>query len=152
MVQVCLLGEFVKKMPQNPEREEAMKPIQEMREKWRKGEMNEEEEAKMWQAFAELNEKFPANRPNLKDGVDHIDHMVKVMGVDHVGIGSDFDGGGGLIDIDDVSEMPNLTQELLRRGYAEEDIRKIWSGNLLRVMREAEAAAQKLQAGSKSAE
>ena len=135
VVQVCLLGEFVKKMPQNPEREEAMKPIQEMREKWRKGEMNEEEEAKMWQAFAELNEKFPAHRPNLKDGVDHIDHMVKVMGVDHVGIGSDFDGvqitTTGLAT---VAELPNLTKELLNRGYSETEVNKILGGNMLRVL------------------
>ncbi len=152
VVQVCLLGEFIKKMPQNPQREEAMKPLREMRDRWRKGELTEEEEEKMWQATAELNEKFPPNRPSLKDGVDHLDHMVKIMGVDHVGIGSDFDGGGGLIDIDDVSEMPNMTKELLRRGYSEDDIRKIWGGNLLRVMRGVEAAARKLQQNGRRSE
>jgi len=70
---------------------------------------------------------------------------VKVMGMDHLGVGSDFDGGGGLIGIDDVSEMPNLTKELLRRGYSEKDIRKIWGGNLMRVFSEAIQVAKKLQ-------
>jgi membrane dipeptidase len=72
--------------------------------------------------------------------------MAKVMGVDHIGIGSDFDGGGGLIGIDDVSEMPNLTKELLKRGYSEEDIRKIWGGNLMRVLAETIKVSQQLQA------
>lgn len=145
VVQVCLLGDFIKKMPQNPAREEAMRPLQELRSRWRRGELSEEEEGRMWQMFSELDEKFPPNRPSLKDAVDHIDHMVKLMGVDHVGIGSDFDGGGGLIDINDVSEMPNITKELLRRGYSDEDIAKIWGGNLLRVMHGVEAAAKNIQ-------
>ncbi|MGH7494674.1 MAG: dipeptidase [bacterium] len=146
VVQVCLLGEFIKKMPPNPQREEAMKPLQELRLKWRNAELSEEEEAKMWRMFSEIDEKFPANRPTLKDAVDHVDHMVKVMGIAHVGIGSDFDGGGGLVDIDEVSLMPNITKELLRRGYSEEDIRKIWGGNLLRVMRTVEKTAESLRA------
>jgi membrane dipeptidase len=145
VVQVCLLGEFIKKMPQNPAREEAMKPLQELRARWRKGELSEAEEEKMWQMFSEIDAQFPANRPTLKDAVDHLDHMVKVMGVEHVGIGSDFDGGGGLIDINEVSEMPNITKELLRRGYSEADIAKIWGGNLLRVMRGVEKTAKNLQ-------
>ena len=146
VVQVCLLDEFIKKMPANPEREAALKPLQEMRNRWRKGELSEEEEVEMWNKFGEIDEKFPARRPHLKDGVDHIDHMVKVMGIDHVGIGSDFDGGGGLVEIADVSEMPNITKELLRRGYSEAEIQKIWGGNLLRVMRANEETARKLQA------
>jgi membrane dipeptidase len=67
------------------------------------------------------------------------------MGIDHVGVGSDFDGGGGLNGISDVSEMPNLTAELLKRGYSEKDIRKIWGGNLMRVFSEVEKVARKLQ-------
>jgi len=70
----------------------------------------------------------------VKDAVDHIDYVVKTVGIDHVGIGSDFDGGGGLIGLNAVNEMPQITMELLRRGYVEEDIAKIWGGNLMRVM------------------
>ncbi len=70
--------------------------------------------------------------------VDHIDHMVKVAGIDHVGIGTDFDGGGGLADCVDVSQMGNITLELVKRGYTEEEIRKIWGGNIMRVMKEVQ--------------
>jgi membrane dipeptidase len=78
---------------------------------------------------------------------DHIDHMAEVAGVEHVGIGSDFDGGEMLpVGLDDVSGFPNLIAELLRRGYADEDVRGIAGGNILRVMRGAEAAAKRIQA------
>ena len=67
--------------------------------------------------------------------VDHIDHVVKLVGIDHVGIGSDFDGvQSTLSDLADVSELPNLTRELLRRGYSASDVEKILGGNMLRVM------------------
>ncbi|WP_306017119.1 dipeptidase [Oceanicaulis sp. MMSF_3324] len=74
--------------------------------------------------------------------VDHIDHAVAVAGIDHVGIASDFDGGGGVGGWDDASTTPAVTAELERRGYSESDIAKIWGGNLLRVMRAVEAAAR----------
>lgn len=71
--------------------------------------------------------------------VDHIDHVVKLVGIDHVGIGSDFDGvQATLRDLRDVAQLPNLTRELLRRGYSEKDIDKILGGNMLRVMEEVE--------------
>jgi membrane dipeptidase len=73
-------------------------------------------------------------RAILKDLVDHIDYVVKLAGVDHVGIGTDFDGGGGVEGCDEVSEMPNITEELVHRGYSKEDIRKIWGGNIMRVL------------------
>lgn len=73
---------------------------------------------------------------------DHIDHAVQVAGIDHVGVASDFDGGGGVGGWDDASTTPAVTAELIRRGYSESDISKIWGGNLLRVMRAVEAAAR----------
>jgi membrane dipeptidase len=75
------------------------------------------------------------------DFVDHIDHAVAVAGIDHVGISSDFDGGGGVQGWNDASEALNVTVELVRRGYSEEEIRKLWGGNLLRVWREVERVA-----------
>ncbi|MCC8144965.1 MAG: membrane dipeptidase [Bacteroidales bacterium] len=74
------------------------------------------------------------SKAQIKDAVDHIDHIVKTVGIDHVGIGSDFDGGGSLTDLKTVSGMPKITIELLKRGYTEKEIAKIWGGNLLRVM------------------
>ena len=80
-------------------------------------------------------------RASVRDVVDHIDHAVKVAGIDHVGIASDFDGGGGVEGWRDASETLNVTRELVRRGYSEKDIAKIWGGNLLRVMAEVERVA-----------
>ncbi|MCL1937375.1 MAG: membrane dipeptidase [Candidatus Azobacteroides sp.] len=73
-------------------------------------------------------------RSTVKDIVDHIDYVVKTVGIDYVGIGSDFDGGGGVKGVNAINEMPQVTMELLRRGYSEEEIGKIWGGNLMRVM------------------
>jgi membrane dipeptidase len=86
-----------------------------------------------------IDKKFPP--ASLADFVDHIDHAVRIAGNDHVGIGTDFDGGGGITGFNDHSDCPNVTEELIRRGYSEEDIRKIWGGNLLRVWREVEKTA-----------
>lgn len=84
---------------------------------------------------------------NVADFVDHIDYMVTLMGIDHVGISSDFDGGGGIKGWNDASETFNVTLELVKRGYTEEDIRKLWGGNLLRVLDEVQQTAGELQAG-----
>ena len=74
--------------------------------------------------------------------MDHIDHIVQVAGVDHVGLGSDFDGGVSFPrDLKDVSDLPNITVELMRRGYSDDNIRKILGGNLLRVLAEVGALA-----------
>ena len=81
----------------------------------------------------------------MKDFVDHIDYAVKLIGVDHVGISSDFDGGGGVDGWNQASETFNVTLELVRRGYTEQQIAKMWSGNLLRVMRQVEQVAAGLQ-------
>jgi membrane dipeptidase len=98
----------------------------------------EEEKAadKEWYSVDSI---FPRQLATVSDAVDHIDHIVKVAGIDHVGIGTDFDGGGGLADCRDASELINITIELVRRGYSEEQIRKIWGGNLMRVMSEVQS-------------
>ena len=89
----------------------------------------------------------PAPRTTIGQVADHIDHLRDVAGIDHVGIGSDFDGGELLPDgLEDVAGFPRLLGELLRRGYSDDDVRKIAGGNVLRVMRGAEAVAARLQA------
>ncbi len=96
--------------------------------------------------LATLDAKFPpATRANVKDLVNHIDYAVKLIGIDHVGISSDFDGGGGIDGWNSAAEAFNVTLELVRRGYTEDQIGKLWSGNLLRVWGEVEKVAQKLQ-------
>lgn len=96
------------------------------------------------EAFEAARETLRGMEPpaNVADFVDHIDHAVKIAGIDHVGIASDFDGGGGITGWQDASETANVTAELARRGYSEDDIAKIWGGNLLRVMTAAKQAAR----------
>jgi membrane dipeptidase len=92
--------------------------------------------------------KYPTTpRANVSDFVDHIDYAVKLIGVDHVGISSDMDGGGGVDGWNSAAETFNVTLELVRRGYTEEQIAKIWSGNLLRVLEECERVAKEIQSG-----
>jgi len=136
VAQVCILSDYVKEMPENPQRDSAMKVLHDKYPNW--SALSEEELKKAWKEWTEMNIKFPPNLATVSDLVDHIDHIVKVAGIDHVGIGTDFDGGGGLADCFDVTEMPNITIELVRRGYTEENISKIWGGNLMRVMREVQ--------------
>ncbi len=97
----------------------------------------------------QVNQEFAAklSRPPLKSLIDNIDHMVKVAGIDHVGLGSDFDGVSGLLpeSIDSAADLPKITEALVERGYSARDIAKILGGNLLRVFREVEAVSRQLQ-------
>ena len=86
-------------------------------------------------------------KANVKDFVDHIDHAVKLIGLDHVAISSDFDGGGGVEGWNNAAETFNVTLEMVRRGYTEEQIAQIWSGNTLRLWRYVEKVAARLQSG-----
>jgi membrane dipeptidase len=82
-------------------------------------------------------------KATLEDYVNHIDYIVKRIGIDHVGIGTDFNHGAGIAGFNDEAESVNVTKELVRRGYSESDIDKIWGGNFLRVLRQVQAAAKK---------
>ena len=96
--------------------------------------------------LAEIDKQHPGDPPaTIRDFVDHIDYAVKLLGIEHVGISSDFDGGGGVIGWNDASETFNVTLELVRRGYTEDQIEKLWGGNLLRVMDEVQRIAGALQ-------
>ena len=93
--------------------------------------------------------RYPADpRATVKDFVDHIDYAVKLIGIDHVGISSDFDGGGGVDGWRNAGETFNVTLELVRRGYTDAQIEKIWSGNTMRVLTEVQAVAARLQRGA----
>ena len=94
---------------------------------------------------AEVNAVAPP--VDVADLVDNIDYMVNLIGLEHVGISSDFDGGGGVSGWNDAAETFNVTLELVRRGYSEDEIGMLWSGNLLRVLDEVQALAAEIQAG-----
>jgi membrane dipeptidase len=110
--------------------------------------LTDEQRADLQKRIEALDAKYPpAGRATVKDFVDHIDYAVKLIGIDHVGISSDFDGGGGVDGWNGADETFNVTLELVRRGYTEPQIAKLWSGNLLRVMDEVQGVARKLQQG-----
>ncbi len=112
-----------------------------------------DEESAEAKAYREnYRQQNPIEPADIDDVVDHIDHIVQLVGIDHVGLGSDFDGLGDSLPrgLEDVSAYPNLIRELLERGYSEEQIAKICSGNILRVWSEVETVARRLQAGGPS--
>jgi membrane dipeptidase len=141
VIQICILDAYLKNPQPNPDRDQAM---QELRAAYGSSDdLTEEKKRERFDKWEEINRKFPRTDASVADIVDHIDHVVKVAGIDYVGIGTDFDGGGGVTDCRDVSEMGNITRELVRRGYTEDQIRKIWGGNFLRVFREVERWAKR---------
>jgi membrane dipeptidase len=160
VIQVVAYSSFVKTTkPDSPERAGALAaarkeynlpnnsgPGQRARFQAALTQMPADRRAEYEKKLAEIDKQHPGDPPvNLKDFVDHIDYAVKLIGIDHVGISSDFDGGGGVIGWNDASETLNVTVELVRRGYTEEQIGKLWSGNLLRVMDEVQRVASGLQ-------
>lgn len=136
VIQVCLLSDYVKAPVSQPKRDSAFAAL---REKYNGFQgLSDEVHAQAVRDWHATHKNFPQILATVSNLVDHIDHIVKVAGINHVGIGSDFDGGGGLEDCFDVSEMPNITKELLKRGYSENDIIKIWGGNFMRVFKTVE--------------
>lgn len=148
VIQICILDEYVKTPTPNPERDKAYsefrKKIREKYGSWRNI-TDPADRAEVEKEYASMAERYPREKVFIKDAVDHIDHVVKLIGIDHVGIGTDFDGGGGLTDCRDVTQFPSITVELVRRGYSKDDIEKIWGRNTMRVMRQVIAQAKKLR-------
>jgi membrane dipeptidase len=144
VIQICLLDDYVKEPDTTTVKFQRMKEIR-RKYKYEVNKMTEAEKTALWKEWDEVQAMNPEYLPTVKDMVDHIDHVKNLVGVEFVGIGSDFDGGGGLRDCADVSQFPNITKELLRRGYTEKEIRKIWGGNLLRVFSEVEKVAAEIQ-------
>lgn len=134
VIQMCILSAYVEEPEPDPLRDSAKNAVYEthgnyydLDEKGRQAFLND------WYA---VDQVYPPKLADVSKVVDHIDHIVEVAGIDHVGIGTDFDGGGGVEDCYDVSEIKNITAELVNRGYSRREIEKIWSGNLMRVMGE----------------
>jgi membrane dipeptidase len=153
VVQTVAFDSYVKiKPPDSPERAAALAKV---RTSFglgggRGGEMDDATRAKLRAAMADVDRQFPpAPMATVSDFVDHIDYLVKKIGIDHVGISSDFDGGGGVKGWNGADETFNVTLELVRRGYTEAQIAKLWSGNLLRVMEDVQRVAREIQAGKR---
>ncbi|MEM7375580.1 MAG: dipeptidase [Bacteroidota bacterium] len=143
VVQLTMLADYLREAPANPTRDSAFAELRANMKPF--SEMTQEDRTALRQRFQEISEKYPSPPATVEHVADHIDHIVKVAGIDHVGIGCDFDGGGGIQGVFDASEVMNITIELVERGYTEEQIEKIWGGNLIRVFKEVQAVAQKIQ-------
>jgi membrane dipeptidase len=136
VMQLCFLSAYVKKPGPNPPRDKAIEDLKSKYGDFRKIK-DETILRKIREEYEAVDEKYPEKKAGVADLVDHIDHVVRTVGIDYIGIGTDFDGGGGVVGCEDVSGIIHVTEELLRRGYAEADIAKIWGGNFFRVFRKA---------------
>ncbi|MFC1559220.1 dipeptidase [Gemmatimonadota bacterium] len=139
VIQLCPLTNFIRAVPEIPERDAALADLAE-----EFGDMQNATDELQQEYRArerEINIWYPIPVATMDDFIKCIDYAVNLIGIDHVGFGSDFDGGGSIAGLEDISQLPNLTVELLRRGYSSRDIEKFWGGNLLRVFREVENTA-----------
>ncbi len=140
VIHVNAYGGYLISIPKKPEREAALEALSE-----KYGDEGSRDDARI-QAYlkerAEIEQRYPVPRATFEDYMRHLLHILKVAGPQHVGIGADWDGGGGVAGLEDVAALPRITERLLKEGYTEADVRAIWGGNLLRVMRAVEAAAQ----------
>jgi len=139
VIQISFLTDYIKDIEQNPKRDSAFNALREKYDGFQN--LTEEERTKARKEWRSISKKYPKKLATVADMVDHIDYVAEKIGIDYVGIGTDFDGGARLKDCMDVSQMPNVTKELVKRGYSEKEIQKIWGGNFLRVFREVKEAA-----------
>ncbi len=140
VIQLCILNSYIREQPENPERDEALKKLREKDNNFEG--LSKEKRTEASKAWRQIYKDFPPLPADLSMAVDHIDHIVKIAGIDHVGVGTDFDGGGGINGFFDISEAGNLTYELVKRGYSKKDIEKIWGGNFMRVFRQVDEYAK----------
>jgi membrane dipeptidase len=138
VIQVEAFSSYMIDSPKNPEREAAMAAL--MAKVGARSKMTEEQRAALMAERAAIDAKWPMTKATFDDFMNHLNHALKVAGVDHVGIGIDFDGGGGVVGLEDASDYWKISQALLAQGYTKADLEKIWSGNVLRLLRAAEAA------------
>lgn len=141
VIQMNAYGAYLRAIKPNPERQKALAALfGQMREG---ANTSPEARAQFLAQRQEIDRLYPeTDKPTFDDFMAHMLHALKVVGPDHVGIGLDWDGGGGVAGMEDVTALPRITEALLKAGYSESDIAKIWSGNVLRVLAAAEAAKQ----------
>ncbi|MBO9560826.1 MAG: dipeptidase [Caulobacter sp.] len=138
VIQVDAYSSYLIDTPKIPEREAAMAAL--MAKVGARNKMTEEQRAAFMAERNAIDAKWPVTKATFQDFMNHLNHALKVAGVDHVGIGIDFDGGGGVTGLNDASDYWKISQALLNEGYTKADLEKIWSGNVLRLLRAAEAA------------
>jgi membrane dipeptidase len=144
VIQMNSLGGYLIPAADNPQRRQALAEVNN-----RFGAANTLTPARVRELAAArkaVEAQYPTSRATLEDFMKHLLHALEVVGPQHVGLGADWDGGGGVAGLEDVADLPKITQRLLAAGYSEQDLAAIWSGNVLRVLRKAEEhAAQAAQ-------
>lgn len=139
VIQMNAFGSYLRASKPNPERQKALKTL--LQERSESDRMTAADIAATQARRREIDRLYPdTDRPTFDDFLAHLMHALKIVGPDHVGIGLDWDGGGGVQGMEDVTYIPRITGALLKAGYGEADIQKIWAGNVLRVLAAAEAA------------
>ncbi|MDB5463564.1 MAG: peptidase [Phenylobacterium sp.] len=141
VIQINAFSNYMIAQPHIPERDAAMGAL--IKRMTAPGKRTEAQTVALFAAKAEIDKKWPVPRATFDDFMKHMLHAIEVAGIDHVGVSGDFDGGGGLDGLDDVTAYPKITAALLKAGYSKDDIAKVWGGNALRVVREAQALAEK---------
>ncbi len=138
VIQMNIFGGYLELLVPSPERAAALEELSETYGP-NPSEMDQETLAAWMVARTELNEAYPAPRSTYQKFMEHTFHVLDLIGPDHVGISGDWDGGGGVDGMSDVSMLQKITRDLLEAGYTHEDVEKIWGGNMMRLMRGAEA-------------
>lgn len=136
VIQINTYSSYLIASPKNPDRDAAMAALEKQAGE---GPMTPDKESALQAAFKAINTNYPVPRATFEDFMNHLNHALQVAGVDHVGIGADMDGGGGVVGLEDVSGYWKITQRLMEEGYSRDDLSKIWGGNVLRVMRQVES-------------
>lgn len=141
VIQMNIFGGYLEQLVPSPERAAA---IEELNAEYgaNPAEMDDETRAAWFVARQELNQTYPAPRSTYEKFMEHTFHVLDVIGPDHVGISGDWDGGGGVDGMSDVSMLQKITRDLLAAGYTHEDVENIWGGNMMRLVRAADAARE----------
>jgi membrane dipeptidase len=145
VIQINFLSDYLIATPKLPEREAALSALWALA---RKPELTLAQREDLIARKHEIDRRWPVPRATFEDAFQHVLHAIQVAGIDHVGIGADFDGGGGVAGFEDARDYPKITARLLAAGYSRDEIQKVWSGNVLRVLRAAEAYAEQARAAA----
>ena len=146
VIQMNVFGDYLEKLEPSEERAEKMKAMK-VKLITPYGSIESVPSKIIQSSLVTLNKQYPASRSTYKKFMEHTFHTLNLIGVDHVGISGDWDGGGGVIGLSDVSMLQQITHDLLNAGYSKTDVEKVWAGNVMRLMQAAQSA-RKLDVGS----
>lgn len=145
VIQINAYNAYMIDVPANADRDKALAAIQ---AKYRGRRLSQTEVVAQTAERRAVLAQYPVPRANFDDLMKHLVHVIKLVGIDHVGLSGDFDGGGGIDGFNSVADFPAVTEYLLKAGYSKEDVAKVWGGNVLRVLRETEAYARSQRTGA----